>query len=188
MDWNVFKGYWASNAESEFVKNRLDELQSDEIWHMNGAPMARPYVLALGRSCYYLAFIRSLEHRLSTRVYQSDFMTWHPHRTPRENLWYYIDTADSIHFSLRGVSREDLHLAMEGDDFLPYMTSHEIRYIAGTPALRDKTTWYLTEAAQRAAFKHTASGKLRKYRPNSRKLTDDEIMKLGFAYYGITGD
>jgi hypothetical protein len=68
----VFKGWFPTAREEEFLKTNLDQLQVDGLWHINGQHVVDSKILALGRSCYYIPFIKTLVSKLRKQVYQYD--------------------------------------------------------------------------------------------------------------------
>ena len=179
----MFKGWFATDKEKAFLKTGA--VQKNGQWHLNGELVEDEKVVALGRSCYYLAFIKTLANKLGKRVFQPDFMTWDKKKGPWDNLKYYIDTAKKIHFSLREVNIESLTEAFKKEGFIPYMTSREIRYIYHNPLLLNKTEWYVEDDETRDFLKSKGINRINRYRSNSPELNENEIVKKGNEYYGI---
>jgi len=179
----MFKGWFATDKEKAFLKTGT--VQKNNQWYLNGELIKEEKVVALGRSCYYMAFIKTLAEKLGKRVFQLDFMTWDKKKTAWDNLKYYIDTAKKIHFSLRGVDVESLTEAFKKEGFLPYMTSREIRYIYHNPRLLDKTVWYVEDDETRDFLKSMGINRIGEYRSNSPELDENEIVKQGNEYWEI---
>jgi hypothetical protein len=108
-------------------------------------------ILALGRSDFYDAFLRDLEASRGERVYQSDYMAWIDPGDPYRSLLWYIDSAETIDFSLEGIPAGDLRRAAaeavglkagRRELGLPYMTLWEVNRVVWGPAVR-KTRWHL---------------------------------------------
>lgn len=179
----MFKGWMATRDEENFLKN--NEIQTDYKWHINGKLVEGKRALALGRSCYYLSFIKTISDHFKEDIYQSDFMTWNPNKTAKPNLQYYIGTADEIHFSLRGIEAEQIKQAViDGKEF-PYMTMWEIQYII-LSGWEDKVWWYTDKDDVAEVLYKLGIHKIRRLRFKSKKLSDRSIAENGYKYYKIS--
>jgi hypothetical protein len=69
--------------------------------------------LGLGRSDYYDRFLREMSAAAGHPVHQSDYMMWIKPTDPYVSLNFYIDTAESIEFSLEGISCDDIRKALK---------------------------------------------------------------------------
>ena len=125
-------------------------------------------LLALGRSDFYDAFIRDLEKCCGERVYQSDYMAWIDPGDPYRSLLWYIDSAESIDFSLQGIPAGDLRRAAaeaggpkagRRELGLPYMTLWEVNRIVWGPAVR-KTLWHLRGSMDAKAAREALGGRV----------------------------
>jgi hypothetical protein len=179
----MFKGWFYTNKENAALKTTA--LQRNNEWHLNGELVREEKILALGRSNYYIAFIKTLSEKLKKKVFQSDFMTWDKNKSSWDNLKYYIDTADEIHFSLRGVDIDSLNDAFKKDEFIPYMTSREIRYIYYNLDALKKTVWYIENEETAQFLRKKGITRIGKYRSNSLGLQETYIMQEGYKLYNL---
>ena len=106
--------------------------------------------LALGRSKFYDNFIDYLDNKYNKKYFQSDYMVWIKPEDPYSSLLFYIDTAETIHFSLEGISIDDLLFSVSigkrvsnrrelGKNF---MTLWEINQILFSD-YKNKTVWHI---------------------------------------------
>jgi hypothetical protein len=150
----------------EAWQRTVDDMQTTGVWYeliggykgscSSSGPASYKLItsrrrLALGRSDFYDAFIQKLELRYGERVFQSDYMAWIDPGNPYRSLLWYIDSAESIDFSLEGIPEGDLRRAAVNAKGLkanrhelemPFMTLWEINQIVWGPAVA-KTRWHL---------------------------------------------
>lgn len=121
---------------------RVAAMRDHGAWFLAGQEVAGPKYLAIGRSTYYIPFLKRIAVELGAPVFQSDFLDWVEPTHPHASLLFCIRTAERIDVNLEGVSLEDLHaatvgagaLAQErGGPGLAYMTSWEINQLYYNP-------------------------------------------------------
>jgi hypothetical protein len=102
-----------------------------------GEPVPGPRYVGIGRSTYYIPFVKRLASILGTPVFQSDYMVWRDQFNPPKSLAWYLETAERIDVNLEGISPESLVKAINttgavaSPGMLPesYMTSWEINQV-----------------------------------------------------------
>ncbi|MBI9055934.1 MAG: hypothetical protein JEY96_19085 [Bacteroidales bacterium] len=172
-----------TDREIKILNKKRNQIHKDNDWHIDGVKIKDEKILALGRSCFYLNFIKKLAKKLNKTVYQSDFMTWKPSKNAKENLSYYIDTAEEIHFSIRGISKEDIEEALDSEEQLIFMTSWEMRYIFKNKNLLDKTIWYAENNDMAKRLKSKGIKNISLFSSGSPELKEKQIIENGKKYY-----
>ncbi len=145
----------------------VEQMISDKVWYgLKGMYKGRfdraenrgagfqllplPRHVGLGRSTFYDIFLEDLSRVFGHPVYQGDYLVWVDPFDPYVSLGYYIDTAERIEFSLRGIPVDDVHGVVQfgklasGRSELgtPYMTLWEINQILFSENV-DKTWWHV---------------------------------------------
>lgn len=168
----MFKGHYPSKQE----KTLQVDILKNNLWLDKGYLIKQPKRLALGRSCYYIYFIEWLQQKNNKQYFQSDFMTWPDPIDYKKSLAFYMDTAEEIHFSLRGVQRADLETAVLTDTRLPFMTSWEIRYIFRKDLL-SITTWYTDDPEVKEFLQEQGISSIEYYHSDEPEMSVKDILE-----------